>query len=74
MIYNFIKAQLSMLTMDNDEKPHFNLDDLLVENKKSKKNKKKNKILEEKSKAMKEDDFKVIILNSKDLKFLNLNL
>jgi len=60
------EAQLSMLTMDNDEKPHFNLDDLLVENKKSKKNKKKNKILEEKSKTMKEDDFK---LNVTDPRF-----
>lgn len=53
--------------MDNDEKPHFNLDDLLVENKKSKKSKKKNRMLEEKEKAMKEDDFKVI-LDKKQIK------
>lgn len=60
------EAQLSMLAMDNDEKPHFNLDELLLENDKIKKSKKKKKLLAEKNKSIKEDDFK---LNISDPRF-----
>lgn len=53
------EAQLSLLAMDHEDKPHFNLDDLLLENTKSKKSKKKKKLLEDKANNNKEDDFQV---------------
>jgi hypothetical protein len=55
------KAQLSLLTMDDNDvgKAHFNLDDLLVDkNKKSKKNKKKLKDNEDGNNN--KDDFEVL--------------
>ncbi len=53
------EAKLSMLAMDNDERPHFNLDDLLLENSKSKKSKKKRRMVEEKLASKAQDDFEV---------------
>ena len=45
--------------MDNDDRPHFNLDELLLENDKTKKSKKKKRLIAEKQNSIKEDDFKV---------------
>ncbi len=55
------EAQLSMLAMDNDEhnRPHFNLDDLLLDNDKTKKSKRKKKLAETKNSGKPEDNFEV---------------